>query len=97
MVDIKAKAEKALHDFIGEGKDFRPGPQGVQPHPAELGGMDGKSLLLPGEPYRRGVGGAPAPGSGLPLLRRLPPGAAGRGPAKKAARLHLYSQRGASL
>lgn len=25
MVDIKAKAEKALHDFIGEGKDFRPG------------------------------------------------------------------------
>lgn len=25
MVDIKAKAENALHDFIGEGKDFRPG------------------------------------------------------------------------
>lgn len=25
MVDIKVKAEKALHDFIGEGKDFRPG------------------------------------------------------------------------
>ncbi len=25
MTDIKAKAEKALHDFIGEGKNFRPG------------------------------------------------------------------------
>lgn len=25
MNDIKAKAEKALHSFIGEGKDFRPG------------------------------------------------------------------------
>ena len=25
MVDIKAKAEKALHSFIGKGKDFRPG------------------------------------------------------------------------
>ena len=25
MTDIKAKAEKALHEFIGEGKDFRPG------------------------------------------------------------------------
>lgn len=25
MVDIKAKAEKVLHDFIGEEKDFRPG------------------------------------------------------------------------